>query len=170
MSLSDGKVYYWDNVLTPVLDVDGETQSILCVSRDITLQYLTEQKLKQGSERDELTGLNNRRAFKEKIRKLYSSARDKKQKLAVMLMDLDHFKTINDTLGYAAGDHLLRILSKRLKQILEGRAFLARLGGDEFGVIIPNVQDIGELNQIAQQILQQLEIPITFSGTTSMVA
>ena len=122
MSLSDGKVYYWDNVLTPVLDVDGETQSILCVSRDITLQYLTEQKLKQGSERDELTGLNNRRAFKEKIRKLYSSARDKKQKLAVMLMDLDHFKTINDTLGYAAGDHLLRILSKRLKQILKGRA------------------------------------------------
>ena len=117
MSLSDGKVYYWDNVLTPVLDVDGKTQSILCVSRDITLQYLTEQKLKQGSERDELTGLNNRRAFKEKIRKLYSSARDKKQKLAVMLMDLDHFKTINDTLGYAAGDHLLRILSKRLKQI-----------------------------------------------------
>ncbi len=94
----------------------------------------------------------------------------KKQKLAVMLMDLDHFKTINDTLGYAAGDHLLRILSKRLKQILEGRAFLARLGGDEFGVIIPNVQDIGELNQIAQQILQQLEIPITFWGTTSMVA
>jgi diguanylate cyclase (GGDEF)-like protein len=164
MSISDGKVYYWYNVLTPVLDVDGETQSILCVSRDITLQYLTEQKLKQGSERDELTGLNNRRAFKEKIRKLYSSARDKKQKLAVMLMDLDHFKTINDTLGYAAGDHLLRILSKRLKQILEGRAFLARLGGDEFGVIIPNVQDIGELNQIAQQILQQLEIPITFSG------
>ena len=164
MSLSDGKVYYWDNVLTPVLDVDGKTQSILCVSRDITLQYLTEQKLKQGSERDELTGLNNRRAFKEKIRKLYSSARDKKQKLAVMLMDLDHFKTINDTLGYAAGDHLLRILSKRLKQILEGRAFLARLGGDEFGVIVPHVQDIGELNQIAQQILQQLEIPITFSG------
>ena len=164
MSLSDGKVYYWDNVLTPILDVDGKTQSILCVSRDITLQYLTEQKLKQGSERDELTGLNNRRAFKEKIRKLYSSARDKKQKLAVMLMDLDHFKTINDTLGYAAGDHLLRILSKRLKQILEGRAFLARLGGDEFGVIVPHVQDIGELNQIAQQILQQLEIPITFSG------
>lgn len=105
MSLSDGKVYYWDNVLTPVLDVDGETQSILCVSRDITLQYLTEQKLKQGSERDELTGLNNRRAFKEKSENCIA-VHAIKTKLAVMLMDLDHFKTINDTLGYAAGDHL----------------------------------------------------------------
>ena len=164
MSFSKDSVYYWDNVLTPVLDVDGKTQSILCVSRDVTLQYLAEQELKQGNERDELTGLNNRRAFKEKIRKLYTNARDKKQKLAVMLLDLDHFKTINDTLGYAAGDHLLRILSKRLKQTLEGRAFLARLGGDEFGVIIPHVRDIGELNEIAQLILKQLEIPITFAG------
>ena len=163
-SISNNEVRYWDNVLTPVLDVNGKTQSILCVSRDITLQHLAEKKLRKGSEEDELTGLNNRRAFKEKIRKLLTHARDKKQKLAVMLMDLDHFKTINDTLGYAAGDHLLRILSKRLKHILEERAFLARLGGDEFGVIIPHVRDIDELNEIAHKILKQLEIPITFSG------
>lgn len=164
ISLSGSNVYYWDNVLTPVLNVDGQTQSILCVSRDITLQYQAEQKLRQESERDELTGLNNRRAFKKKIRKIFASAKEKNQRLAVMLVDLDHFKTINDTLGYAAGDHLLRILSKRLKQVLEGRAFLARLGGDEFGIVIPNIHDINELNEISHNIIEQLEIPITFAG------
>lgn len=85
---------------------------ILCVSRDVTSQRVMEQRLLLASEYDELTGLPNRRLFKKKLKQEMKRALHGNKSLRLMLLDLDHFKLVNDTLGHAAGDHLLRVLGK----------------------------------------------------------
>ncbi len=163
-SVSGNTVMYWDNILTPVINDDGQTTSILCVSRDITRQRVAEQKLKISSEYDELTGLMNRRAFKRTLKQSIQEAKTQKTSLAMMFIDLDHFKNINDTLGHPAGDHLLRVLSKRLSKCLNENAYVARLGGDEFAVIVTGMKSLNELERATQKILKQNELPVTFSG------
>ena len=155
---------YWDNILTPIKDENGNTVNILCVSRDITKQKVAEAKLKKTSEYDELTGLMNRRAFKIKLKKAIISAKKNQKRIGMMFIDLDHFKNINDTLGHPAGDHLLKVLSNRLSKRLEQNCFVTRLGGDEFAIIITNLQDENELKTIAQNVLELNKLPVTFSG------
>lgn len=163
-SVSGNTTMYWDNILTPVVDDEGQTTSILCVSRDITHQRVAEQKLKMSSEYDELTGLMNRRAFKRTLKQSIQEAKLNKTSLGMMFIDLDHFKNINDTLGHPAGDHLLRILSKRLSKCLNENAYVARLGGDEFAVIVTGMKNLTELEIATQKILKQNDAPVTFSG------
>ncbi|AMW78839.1 diguanylate cyclase [Acinetobacter sp. TGL-Y2] len=163
-SVSGNTTMYWDNILTPVVDDEGQTTSILCVSRDITHQRVAEQKLKISSEYDELTGLMNRRAFKRTLKQSIQEAKIKKTSLGMMFIDLDHFKNINDTLGHPAGDHLLRVLSKRLSKCLNENAYVARLGGDEFAVIVTGMKNLAELQIATQKILKQNDAPVTFSG------
>ena len=162
---------YWDNILTPVVNDDGETTSILCVSRDITKQRMAEEKLRFTSEVDEMTGLMNRRAFKKKLKTSISKAKESRHKVGLLLIDLDHFKHINDTLGHQAGDHLLKVLSKRLANCLKAHdqqfqkhAYISRLGGDEFAVVIESVENDQEIIHVSEKLLQQLEAPITYSG------
>ena len=155
---------YWDNILTPVINENGETTSILCVSRDVTLQKIAEDKLRVSSEIDELTGLMNRRSFKKALKMSILQSREAKKIVGMILIDLDHFKHINDTLGHPAGDHLLKILSKRLANCLNDNAYVARLGGDEFAIIISHMSDAEEMHQVAAKVLQQLDAPITYLG------
>lgn len=164
MSISGEKTQYWDNILTPVLDDDGNTINILCVSRDITLQRVAEERLRIASEQDELTGLYNRRSFKKRLNHFISRAKEKSLSVGLLLIDLDHFKHINDTLGHPAGDHLLRALSKRLEACLPENAFAARLGGDEFAIVIGNAKNEAEIIDIAHIALKQIEAPITYKG------
>lgn len=163
-SVAGDVTMYWDNILTPVLNENGDTTSILCVSRDVTLQRVAENKLKISSEYDELTGLMNRRAFKAKLKNSITHAKRTKTSIGMMFIDLDHFKNINDTLGHPAGDHLLRVLSKRLSKCLDENAYVSRLGGDEFAVIVTNMTNISDLNQAVEKILKQNEAPVTFAG------
>lgn len=128
-SVGAGITQYWDNILTPIVDENGQTQTILCVSRDVTLQKEAENKLRENSELDDLTGLYNRKLFKNRLKRLISDAKDKQQMAGILLIDLDHFKHVNDTLGHSAGDHLLRVLSKRLQLVSDDQGFVARLGG-----------------------------------------
>ena len=155
---------YWDNILTPVVNENGETTSILCVSRDVTLQKIAENKLRISSEMDELTGLMNRRSFKKALKASIMQSREVKKIVGMILVDLDHFKHINDTLGHSAGDHLLKVLSKRLMNCLEDNAYVARLGGDEFAIIISNMTDAEEMHQVASKVLEQLDAPVTYQG------
>lgn len=163
-SVSGETTMYWDNILTPVLNDNGETTSILCVSRDITKQRVAELKLKISSDYDELTGLMNRRAFKVKLKQSIAEAKRHKTSIGMMFIDLDHFKNINDTLGHSAGDHLLRVLSKRLSHCLNSNAYVARLGGDEFAVIVTDIQSTAELITATNKVLKQNESPVTFAG------
>ncbi|MEW7001140.1 diguanylate cyclase [Serratia ureilytica] len=139
---------------------------ILCVSRDVTSQRVMEQRLLLASEYDELTGLPNRRLFKKKLKQEMKRALHGNKSLGLMLLDLDHFKLVNDTLGHAAGDHLLRILGKRLSACMNAHSFVSRLGGDEFAVVISDVENEQDIFRIANKFLLQLETPITHGGKT----
>ncbi|AXQ22394.1 bifunctional diguanylate cyclase/phosphodiesterase [Acinetobacter wuhouensis] len=155
---------YWDNILTPVVNEEGQTTSILCVSRDVTKQRIAEEKLRITSEFDEMTGLMNRRAFKKKLKTSITKAKDERGQIGLLLIDLDHFKHINDTLGHSAGDHLLKVLSKRLAHCLDENAYISRLGGDEFAVVIENIESNEQIINVSKKLLKQLEAPITYSG------
>ena len=155
---------YWDNILTPVQNEDGSIQSILCVSRDISQQKIAEKSLQQFIEIDELTGLYNRRAFNKIFKKTIQNARHQNQSIGFLLIDLDYFKHINDTLGHIAGDHLLQILGQRFSDCFKDEIVVARLGGDEFAIIVHHLNDEAELFEIAKTARQQLDIPICYAG------
>jgi diguanylate cyclase (GGDEF)-like protein/PAS domain S-box-containing protein len=156
---------YWDNLLTPLKDGSGKTALILCVSRNVTIQREVERRLRTSSEVDALTNLYNRRAFRSRVERLVRKARKKQTELGLLLLDLDHFKLVNDTFGHPAGDHLLRTLARRLKACLPADSTLiARLGGDEFAIVMDHVAAEQDVTAAARQVLRQLEAPISYSG------
>lgn len=156
--------FYWDNILTPVLGPDGKVVSILCVSRDITELHVAEQRFKYISEHDDLTGLYNRRVFHSSLKKYLRTVGAQNTSLAVMLIDLDYFKLVNDTLGHVAGDHLLSVLSKRLSRYLPEKAFVARIGGDEFAVIFPGLENREQLQQAGTKLIEDTCKPLSYQG------
>ncbi|CAI1913760.1 Cyclic di-GMP phosphodiesterase Gmr [Serratia proteamaculans] len=160
----EGTLQHWDNILSPVTDKDDRIQNILCVSRDVTSQRIAERRLLIASEYDELTALPNRRLFKKRLKQEMKRALNNQTSLGLILLDLDHFKLVNDTLGHDAGDHLLRVLSRRLKTYLTPNSFVSRLGGDEFAVVISDVENQQDIFKIANSFLMQLESPITHGG------
>lgn len=163
-SVAGSSHQHWDNILTPMKDENGSTIGILCVSRDVTLQREAERRLRITSERDELTGLPNRRAFNRQLLQKLQKARDENHSVGLMLIDLDHFKHINDTLGHPAGDHLLRVLAKRLENSIDQEGLVARLGGDEFAVLIHDTVNESSLTAVAQRALIQINAPIHYNG------
>ena len=112
---------------------------------------------------DALTGLPNRTRFQLRLNEAIDDARARDGEVAVMLMDLDHFKEINDTLGHHFGDQLLKEIGPRLSTVLREGDLLARLGGDEFGVLLPNVSE-RVATRIAERLLEELQRPVTVEG------
>jgi diguanylate cyclase (GGDEF)-like protein len=115
---------------------------------------------------DALTGLPNRTLFRDKIEQAITAGRRSEEASAVMLIDLDHFKEINDTLGHHAGDRLLEEVARRLEHSLGERDTVARLGGDEFGVLLPSLRRPGDANVVARQLLAGLREPFSIEGLT----
>lgn len=155
---------YWDNILTPVQDDSGRTVSILCVSRDVTTQQEAEERLRKVSEIDELTDLPNRVAFKSQLKTTLAHARSESETVLLMLLGLDHFRHLNDSLGHVAGDHLLQVVARRVQSCLTASATVARMGGDEFAIVVPDVQDNAEITRIANRVMAQLDAPIHFDS------
>jgi diguanylate cyclase (GGDEF)-like protein len=115
---------------------------------------------------DALTGLPNRTLFRDKIEQAITAGRRADAASAVMLIDLDHFKEINDTLGHHAGDRLLEEVAHRLEASLGDHDTVARLGGDEFGVLLPTLRRSGDANVVARQLLAGLREPFLIEGLT----
>jgi diguanylate cyclase (GGDEF)-like protein len=115
---------------------------------------------------DSLTGLPNRSLFRHQIEQVVNAGRRTDRTAAVMLIDLDHFKEINDTLGHHAGDRLLQEVSQRLRASLDEQDMVARLGGDEFGVLLPDVPGHDEASAVAERLLTQLREPFSIEGLT----
>ncbi len=115
---------------------------------------------------DALTGLPNRTLFRDKIEQAITAGKRADTTSAVMLIDLDHFKEINDTLGHHAGDRLLEEVARRLEHSLGERDMVARLGGDEFGVLLPSLRRSGDANVVARQLLAGLREPFSIENLT----
>lgn len=164
MTELNGTVQYWENTLSPMLNAQGQTTTVLCLSRDVTLQQTTEQRLRDASEIDPLTGLPNRRVLHSELTRILQKHHNSQMMVGLMLLDLDHFKHVNDTLGHIAGDHVLEVLSHRLQACLPKNAFVARLGGDEFAVIHSGLSHMSELLDLAKIVHQQTDEPIDYGG------
>ena len=120
----------------PCYDADGEFAGYHGVSRDITERRLAEDSIRHLATHDTLTGLPNRTLFIEELGRSMRDARRDGLQLALLFVDLDHFKIINDTLGHDAGDLLLAQMSTSLRECLRPHDLVARLGGDEFVVLV----------------------------------
>ncbi len=155
---------YRENTLSPIMDEDGQPICILCVSRDVTLQQQAEDRLRRAGEVDELTGLPNRRAFNEHLRPALGQARDNGSAALLMILNLDHFKYLNETLGHAAGDHLLQVLARRIQGCLPESAYIARVGGDEFAIVVQDIEGDEALQRTAARVMAQLDPPIHYAG------
>jgi diguanylate cyclase (GGDEF)-like protein len=126
---------------------------------DITEEFYREEETARLARYDSLTGLSNRYRMKHVIDATLTAFRAAKRNCAVMMLDLDKFKHVNDTLGHAAGDELLKQVADRLRRSIEVECEIGRLGGDEFQVMIPDLDDRGELGEIAMKIITMLRQP-----------
>ncbi|MGK3141709.1 putative bifunctional diguanylate cyclase/phosphodiesterase [Pantoea sp. C2G6] len=114
---------------------------------------------------DVLTGLPNRALVEDRLTQALALATRHQQRVALLLIDLDRFKTINDTHGHHAGDELIIAVAQRLSRIVRASDTVGRLGGDEFIVVMPEVDNIGQVQSLAQRIVEQLSQPFTLSGS-----
>ncbi|HXV19377.1 MAG TPA: EAL domain-containing protein [Desulfuromonadales bacterium] len=148
--------YRWVSVDTVPQIQPGATEpfQILSTLNDITERRLVEEKVQNLAFYDSLTGLPNRRLLLDRLSQAMAQANREGKLLGLAFLDLDHFKTINDTLGHASGDTLLRAVAERLQQCIRKSDTVARLGGDEFVVILTNLEHADGAAAIAEKILE----------------
>jgi diguanylate cyclase (GGDEF)-like protein/PAS domain S-box-containing protein len=156
-----GEVYpKWLSV-SAVADERGEITRFVGIFSDITPMKKTDEQLYYLAHYDSLTGLANRRQFHDLLDRALKAARRKNEGVAVMFIDVDSFKEVNDNYGHRAGDQLLQEVGKRIQGCVRETDVVARLGGDEFTVILANLHDPGNIEPIAQKLLDQIARPVT---------
>ncbi len=157
----DGQVYpEWQNICE-VRDRKGELINYIAVFSDISIIKHSQERMEYLAHHDPLTNLPNRLLFEKRMQRALARAERHHQSLALMFLDLDHFKKINDSLGHPAGDALLCAVTKRLKKLVRTQDTIARLGGDEFAIVLEEVGNIRDIAQIAEKIIHTLVQPFT---------
>jgi len=160
----DGSVSWVVTTKLPLRDLDGRIIGICGISSDITGRKQMEQKLEEMATHDFLTGLPNRVLLLDRFTIAAALAHRNKARIAVMSLDLDKFKSINDTLGHDAGDQVLKVISARLVRILRASDTFARVGGDEFISVMMETDHIEEATAIANKILDSFTEPLSIAG------
>lgn len=158
----DGSVFYVD-INTSLIAFSGKTY-LMGIFRDVTERRQTEEKIHHLAFHDVLTNLPNRILFTDRLNLALAHAHRTKEMLAVLFLDLDRFKIINDTLGHTVGDHLLRGVADRLKYCVREDDTIARLGGDEFSLLLPGITREEDVDTIAYKIIEILKKPWTING------
>jgi diguanylate cyclase (GGDEF)-like protein/PAS domain S-box-containing protein len=159
------------NVTTTSLVVRDEADRpgfLITVIDDITERKKSEEKIAYLAHHDALTGLVNRAQFADRLDKLMASMTGD-TKLAVLFLDLDHFKYVNDTFGHSLGDDLLKAVARRLRECASDTDTVARLGGDEFAIIQTELGDVGEAARLAERICQEVKEPYDLDGVNAVV-
>jgi diguanylate cyclase (GGDEF)-like protein len=149
----DGKKSFNEISASLIKNAQGEAIGFRGIARDITERKHMEQQLNYMATHDTLTGLPNRLMFSQLLNQAIRSAQRHKRQLAVLFIDLDRFKTINDSLGHEAGDRLLKEIARRFKRSLRAVDVVARLGGDEFVILIEEVDELSQVAIVAHKIL-----------------
>jgi diguanylate cyclase (GGDEF)-like protein len=153
----------------PLIDARGKFRGYRGSAVDITSQYAHEMQVARQSQVDELTGLANRRKVCERLAATLAAFRTSKRSCALMMLDLDRFKHVNDTMGHPAGDELLKQVAQRLQSIVRDSGEVGRLGGDEFLVLLPDMDDRGTLGELANRIVQSLSQPYQVNGRRAII-
>ncbi|WP_262297262.1 bifunctional diguanylate cyclase/phosphodiesterase [Microvirga sesbaniae] len=131
---------------------------------DIHDRKLTEETLRWAAHHDDLTGLANRRLFRERLQQALDGTSGPSRATGLLVMDLDHLKQINDRFGHDAGDALLKEFAQRLRSVADSADTIARLGGDEFAVILPEIAGEGDVTRMADTILARMQEPLKRDG------
>ncbi|PLT35263.1 GGDEF domain-containing protein [Bacillus sp. V5-8f] len=155
----DGEVFPEWLTISLIKDENEEITNFVAVFSDISERKNAEDQLRKLAHYDSLTGAANRYLLNEQLDRLLVTAERYKQLLAVLFLDLDRFKMVNDTLGHNYGDLLLKKVSARLKGLLKNKDMIARLGGDEFVIVLPNIKHPKEAAHISGEIIRSLEQP-----------
>lgn len=159
-----GEIYPQWQTICAIRDDSGELSHYVAVFSDISAIKHTEQELAYLAHHDPLTGLPNRLLFNDRAEQALAAAQANKRGCALLLLDLDHFQSINDGLGHTIGDQLLKLVGERLREVVGNNVTLARLGGDEFGVLAENCQQVGQAGKLAQGIIERMREPFEFDG------
>lgn len=165
-----GDRHYWMMVSVAPVHLQNQQQThFVVVAEDITELKLAQQKMEQLALYDTLTGLENRRLFKQRLHKAIKLAKRQRSLCALLYLDLDHFKRINDTLGHDAGDLLLTTVADRLRSCVRDSDSIARLGGDEFTVLLQELHHPESAAQVARKITERLAEPIQLGSKSVIV-
>jgi diguanylate cyclase (GGDEF)-like protein/PAS domain S-box-containing protein len=166
----DGSLYYEEKTISPLKDDTGEITHFVATGRDITERMQTQERLQFLAHHDALTRLPNRALFLDRLKQSLARARWHERPVAVMFLDIDRFKTINDTLGHDVGDRLLEELSVRLTGCLRERDTVARFGGDEFVILLDDIAAATDAGTLAKKILDALKAPFVIGPRTLHVS
>ena len=169
----DGREWWLDTDARPLLDPRGELRGWVSIQSDITEQVRMREELRRSEREisflayhDPLTGLANRLGFKAKLDRVLAKAAETQTRCAVMLIDLDRFKHVNDTLGHEVGDKLLAEVARRIRSVVRESDIVARLGGDEFVVVVSGIREDAPLDGIVTNVFEQLRGNIDLPGRT----
>jgi len=167
-------VRYFRNMLTTITKSKNELKLIndeLEIRVDHRTQQLkvANQHLETLANYDALTGLSNRMMFSNQLELIFNRAKRDNEKFAVLFIDLDGFKEINDTHGHDAGDTILTAVAQRIKETIRESDLAARLGGDEFVIVLANITAASDAQAIKQQIQEKILLPVPYSGTSLQI-
>lgn len=160
---------WWAISGRPYQDADGEFSGYNGHGRDITEHRRSHRDASRMALYDSLTGLANRHKMGRRLASTLAAYQIAKRSCALMMIDLDRFKAVNDTLGHQADDELLKQVAQRLTRIIGSEAEIGRLGGDEFQVILPDIDDRGQLGDIAQKLITMISQPYSINGDRCVI-
>jgi len=164
----DGEMF-WSLTGKPTFDASGRFEGYRGSAKDISGGYERQRDASRLAQYDSLTGLANRHRMATRLASTLAAFKAAKRSCALLMLDLDRFKQVNDTLGHPAGDELLSQVAQRLQRIVGAPAEIGRLGGDEFQIIFPDTDDRGKLGEIAKRIIQMISQPYSTEGSRAII-
>ncbi|HEX4847731.1 MAG TPA: EAL domain-containing protein, partial [Novosphingobium sp.] len=164
------KEVWWSISGRPQFDKDCNFVGYRGNGTDITASRQSQRDASRLAQYDSLTGLANRHRMGKRLNATLTAYQSAKRCCAIMMMDLDRFKAVNDTLGHPAGDELLKQVAQRLQRVLNDKGFeIGRLGGDEFQIMLPDIDDRGRLGEIAKTIITMVSQPYQIEGSRCVI-
>ncbi|MAL99118.1 MAG: hypothetical protein CL583_11810 [Alteromonadaceae bacterium] len=165
-----GKHWALEYSLVPVMNTKGELEAVAGTTRDITERKQASEQVWREANYDALTGLPNRRLFKDRLEVEVNHSRRTGKPIALFFVDLDHFKQVNDLHGHSAGDQLLKQAAERIRACVRESDTVARLGGDEFTLLLTELDDKAHVENTAQTILDELARPFDVLGSVCHIS
>ncbi len=160
----DGGLYYEEKTITPLRDPQGNIVHFVSSGKDITERIQTEERLRHLVHHDALTGLPNRALLMDRLSQAVAWDKRHGRIVALMFLDLDRFKLLNDSMGHDRGDRLLARVGERLKGVIKSGDTVARLSGDEFALVLPDLASADDVVPIARRVLDYVAEPIDLDG------
>src|SRR3989304_7801845 len=162
--------YYWENAsISPLFNKEGVITHFIAVKEDITERKKSEETILNMAYHDQLTGLPNRALLTDRLNHLLARGRRNKSLAAILFLDLDNFKNINDSLGHTEGDNLLKEVTERLKKLTRSSDTLARHGGDEFIILIEDLKRVENITKVVEPIFSEFKKPFVLNGQVRFV-